>query len=97
MPGVEQTLINLNAATEHELTQLPRIGADRARRIVHYRAIRKGFRDWTDFAGTLGIAEEDVRAIRTRAWIGPPAEGIGRETPERPSGRRPHGIRRPKA
>ena len=96
MRAVEQTLINLNAATEHELTQLPRVGADKARRIIHYRAVRKGFRDWSDFAGTLGIAEEDVQAIRTRAWIGPAAQEMGAGTPERPSGRRPPGIRRPK-
>ena len=62
--------INLNAASEHELTQLPRIGVDKARRIVHYRAVRKGFRDWADFAETPGITELDVEALRMRAWIG---------------------------
>ena len=67
--------MNLNIATQRELTQLPRIGADKARRIVRVRAIRKGFRDWADFARTPGISEEDVEAIRTRAWIGPPPEG----------------------
>jgi len=69
-PGT--SLMNLNAVSEHELTQLPRIGVDKARKIVHYRAIRKGFRDWDDFAGTPGIAEADVEVIRSRAWIGPP-------------------------
>jgi len=63
--------MNLNAASEHELTQLPRIGADTARRIVHHRATRKGFRDWADFAETLGMSEADVDAIKRRAWIGP--------------------------
>lgn len=87
--------INLNTASAQELTQLPRIGADKARRIVHYRAIRKGFRDWADFADTPGITEEDVEAIRTRAWIGPPTEQ-GRLKPDRRrTGRSPTAVRRP--
>lgn len=90
------SLIDLNSASARELTQLPRVGADRARRIVHYRAIRKGFRDWADFARTPGITEEDVEAIRTRAWLGPPPEGMGTGTPSRPTGRRPLRMRRPK-
>jgi len=71
---METPLINLNAASEHELTQLPRIGVDKARRIVHYRAVRKGFRDWADFAETAGITDADVEIIRSRAWIGPRPE-----------------------
>lgn len=71
---METARMNLNYASEHELTQLPRIGADKARRIVHHRAIRKGFRDWEDFARTPGITDADVEAIRTRAWIGPLTE-----------------------
>ena len=68
---METPRVNLNDASERELTQLPRIGADTARRIVHHRATRKGFRDWADFAETLGISDADVDAIRTRASIGP--------------------------
>ena len=89
-------LIDLNSASERELTQLPRVGADKARRIVHYRAIRKGFRDWADFASTPGITEEDVEAIRSRAQLGPPPQGMGTGTPSRPTGRRPLRVRRPK-
>ena len=70
------TAMNLNSATEQELTQLPRVGADKARRIVRYRAIRQGFRDWADFGGTRGITAADVTAIRTRAWIGPAPAGL---------------------
>jgi len=92
-----QQAVNLNTASEHELTQLPRIGADKARKIVHYRAIRKGFNDWTDFAQTPGITEEDVEAIRTRAWIGPAAEAEDAGAPpSRRTGRRPTAIRRPR-
>jgi hypothetical protein len=68
---MDTTRINLNAASEHELTQLPRIGADKARRIVHHRTERKGFRDWDDFAETSSITAEDVEIIKLRAWIGP--------------------------
>ncbi len=66
--------LNVNDATEKELTQLPRIGADRAKKIVHYRAIRRGFRDWVDLAATVGIPEEDIEAIKTKARIGPYTE-----------------------
>jgi hypothetical protein len=83
--------MNLNGASEQELTQLPRIGVDKARRIVHYRAIRRGFRDWADFACTPGITEADVEAIRTRAWIGPLAEESGTATARRRSSRGPKG------
>lgn len=89
-------LINLNSAEEHELTQLPAIGADKAKRIILGRTIRKGFRDWEDFARTSGIPREDVQAIQTRAWIGPaPAEPDGTPAPRR-AGRRPTAIRRPR-
>ncbi len=68
------TLVNLNSASERELTQLPRIGVDRAKKIVHCRAIRRGFRDWDDLVACVGISETDVEAIRQKAWIGPFAE-----------------------
>jgi len=75
MEPIAEQRIDLNVASERELTQLPRVGVDKARKIVHHRALRKGFRDWSDFAGTPGVSEEDVVAIRSRAWIGPvPAE-----------------------
>lgn len=66
--------IDLNTASERELTQLPRIGTDKARRIIQYRTARKGFRDWEDFAGTPGISVADVDVIKSRAWIGPRPE-----------------------
>lgn len=91
----EERLVNLNRADEHALTQLPRIGADKARRIVQVRAVRKGFRDWEDFSEASGIGPEDVEAIRSRAWIGPGAEQAeGMPVPRRP-GRRPTAVRRP--
>ena len=68
--------INLNSASQHELTQLPRIGIDKARKIVRCRTLRKGFRDWEDFARTPGVSAADVEAIRLRAWIGPPAAEV---------------------
>lgn len=81
--------MNLNIATERELTQLPRVGADKARKIAHYRAIRKGFRDWDDSARTPGLTEADVEAIQSRACIGPlPDAGFFVEGRRR-SGRRP--------
>ena len=93
MAELSRRVMNLNSASQRELTQLPRIGADKARRIVHFRRIRKGFRDWADFARTPGITEAEVEAIRARAWIGPPPpEGWpveDRRRTGRASGRRP--------
>lgn len=97
MTATQRDLINLNAASQHELTQLPRIGADLARRIVHYRAIRKGFRDWEDFSGISGITAEDVEAIRARAWIGPPRQPERTSPDRRRTGHAEAMVRRPKA
>lgn len=92
---MDTTRINLNAATEHELTQLPRIGSDKARRIVHHRTERKGFRDWDDFAETPGITAADVDAIKARAWIGPRPEQRTTATERRRAVREPIRARRP--
>ncbi len=86
MDREQPPLIDLNSATERELTQLPRIGVDMARRIVHRRIVRKGFRDWLDFARASGLAIEDVEAIQGRACIAPARE---KEGPSR--GRPRHG------
>jgi hypothetical protein len=88
--------INLNSASERELTQLPRIGANRARRIVRYRTMRRPFRDWADFAITLGMTERDVEAIRAWAWIGPPNEAIHASRAARRATRGPVAVRRPR-
>ncbi len=93
---METRRTNLNSASEQELTQLPRIGADKARRIVHYRAMRKGFRDWADFAHSPGIAESDVEMIRTRAWIGPPAKEDRSRSAGSRATRGPATVRRPR-
>jgi predicted DNA-binding helix-hairpin-helix protein len=96
MAETGRLLMNLNAASERELTQLPRVGADMARRIVHYRAIRKGFRDWEDFARTTGITPEDVEAIQARAWIGPFTQTERAVSDRRRTGRGEAMVRRPK-
>ena len=88
--------MNLNSATEKELTQLPCIGADKARRIVRYRATRRGFRDWADFARRPGITASDVEEIRRRAWIGPPIEEVQSVITRRRTARGPATVRRPR-
>lgn len=92
---MDTTRINVNAATEHELTQLPRIGADKARRIVRHRTERKGFRDWDDFAETAGITAEEVEVIKSRAWIGPRPEQPSTPAERRRAVREPIRARRP--
>jgi hypothetical protein len=89
--------IDLNAASEHELTQLPRIGANTARRIVHLRTMRKGFRDWPDFAKTVGLPDPDIDAIKTRAWIGPATGSATTASERRRAVREPMRSRPPRA
>lgn len=91
---METRLIDVNTASESELTQLPRIGADKARRIVHCRALRKGFRDWTDFADALGMSDADVDAIKARAEIGPKPERARTTSDRRRNARQPVRARR---
>jgi hypothetical protein len=91
-----EALVNLNSAGARELTQLPHIGADKARRIVRCRATRRGFRDWADFARTPGITEADVEAIRTRARIGLPTEEVAFMSARRRAMRGPATARRPR-
>jgi len=91
---MDTSRINLNAASEHQLTQLPRIGVDKARRIVHHRTERKGFRDWDDFAETPGITAEDVEIIKLRAWIGPRPEQPSTAADRRRAVREPIRARR---
>ena len=88
--------IDLNTASEGELTQLPHVGVDRARKIIRCRAVRQGFRDWEDFAETLGLTEEDVEAIRSRAWIGPAAKDRAGASPPRRATRDTIPVRGPR-
>jgi hypothetical protein len=88
--------IDLNAASVRDLTQLPKVGADKAKKIIHHRITRRGFRDWTDFAGTPGLTEEDVEAIRSRAWIGPIREELLREATPRRTPRNAIPVRGPR-
>ncbi len=83
------SLMNLNTASRQELTQLPRIGADTARRIIAARRIHRRFRSWADVARIRGITRQDLEAIRTRAWIGPTGEETGFPAWLRPPQKRP--------
>jgi hypothetical protein len=96
MARADETRLNLNGANEHELMQLPRVGVDKARRIVRHRAIRQGSRDWADLACTPGITGADVEAMRSRAWIGPPAQEVLAGSSRRRTARGPATARRPR-
>lgn len=62
--------IDLNRATSHELTQLPGIGIDMARKIVAFRERHGGeIHDWEELAGIHGFPVERMEEIRERGVL----------------------------
>jgi len=59
--------IDINAATEAELSALPRIGPALARRIVEDRAVSGRFASIDDLDRVPGIGPRTVEAIRPHA------------------------------
>jgi len=59
-------VVNINTATEEELTFLPGIGVERAERIVAYRQKRR-FKKISELARVSGIGLKTVRTLRP--WL----------------------------
>ena len=64
--GPVEGVLNINEATAHQLTFLPRIGLKKAGRIVQYR-LRKPFRLIGHLARVKGIGRKTVRSLRP--WL----------------------------
>ena len=64
--GPVEGVLNINEATAHQLTFLPRIGLKKAERIVQYR-LRKPFRLIGHLARVKGIGRKTVRTLRP--WL----------------------------
>jgi competence protein ComEA len=62
--------INLNTATATELTQLPKIGAKAAERIVAYRKQHGGFQRTEDLMSVKGIGEKSFLKLKPYLTVG---------------------------
>ncbi|GAA2716526.1 ComEA family DNA-binding protein [Actinoplanes palleronii] len=67
-----QPPVDVNTATEQQLTTLPGITPDRAARIVEVRRSRGGFVSPNDFAAAAGLAPHEFVAVRDRLVCSPP-------------------------
>jgi competence protein ComEA len=62
--------INLNTATATELTQLPKVGAKAAERIVAYRKEHGGFQRTEDLLSVKGIGEKSFLKLKPYLTVG---------------------------
>lgn len=65
----ELSLVNLNTASAQELTQLPGIGEELARRIVEYRERHGAFASVEELLEVSGIGEGKLAAIVNRVSV----------------------------
>lgn len=64
--------IDLNSATSHEMTQLPGVSMDVARKIVAFRKRHGGeIHEWEELTRIHGFPEERIDEIRERAVLAP--------------------------
>ena len=69
-PGVSDGRININLASQSELTDLPGIGAVLASRIIDYRQQHGGFSRIEDIRNVSGIGEKRYEAIQNKITVG---------------------------
>jgi competence protein ComEA len=62
--------ININTATATELTQLPKIGAKAAERIVAYRKAHGGFQRTEDLMSVKGVGEKSFVKLKPYLSVG---------------------------
>ena len=70
-------LINLNKATEEELTAVPGIGTKTAAQIVKLRRIREGFRSIAELKEVPGINERKLETLKGYLMTGNVGESAG--------------------
>lgn len=69
-PKAPQRPINLNTATATELTQLPRVGAKAAERIVAWRKQHGGFQRIEDLLSVKGFGEKSFLKLKPYLTVG---------------------------
>jgi len=63
--------LNVNTATDYELTMLPGIGPATAAAIIQYRETHGPFKSLEDLARVKGIGPKTIEAIRPNAMCAP--------------------------
>jgi len=63
------TPVNLNTASAEELTQLPGIGPELARRVVDYREEHGSFRSVEEIMQVSGIGEKKFKDMKDRITV----------------------------
>ncbi len=64
-----QKPININTATATELTQLPRIGAKTAERIIAFRKANGGFKRVEELMNVKGIGEKGFLKLKPHVTL----------------------------
>ena len=61
---VQQTIINVNTASQKELEKLPGVGPEIARRIIQYRQSKSRFSTFDDLKKVKGIGDKKLVSIK---------------------------------
>jgi len=69
-PSVPASPINLNTATEAQLTSLPGIGAKAAQRILEFRQKNGSFKKIEDLMNVKGIGEKNFLKLKPYITVG---------------------------
>lgn len=68
--GVAMASVNVNTATQAELTELPGIGDVKAEAIVDYRKAHGDFVSLDDLAKVKGIGDATIADLQGKAGVG---------------------------
>lgn len=70
--GLASAAVNINTASESELTALPGIGPAKAKAIAAYRAQHGAFKSVDDLAKVSGIGGKTVERLKSQATVEAP-------------------------
>lgn len=65
----DKLLVNINSASEEELTQIPGVGASIAKRIIEYREQNGGFSSVSEIMNVKGIGKSKFETMKNRIIV----------------------------
>jgi len=75
VPAVESPAVDINAASEEQLTELPGIGPSKAKAIVEYRAATP-FRSVEEMMNVRGIGQSTFDNLKDKITVGAASSGV---------------------